>query len=80
METIKSRCLEFKLSLINSEVMEIVNYHFSYNIYNNINLDYINNYNSPSFLISLVNFLESNDLSIKETSIEDLLIYVIKNN
>jgi DNA polymerase-3 subunit delta' len=79
LETIKSRCLEFKLSLLNSEVMEIVNYHFGDNIYNNINLDYINNYNSPSFLISLVNFLESNDLSIKETSIEDLLIYVIKN-
>ena len=79
LETIKSRCLEFKLNLLNSEVMEIVNYHFSDNIYNNINLDYINNYNSPSFLISLVNFLEDNDLSIKETSIEDLLIYVIKN-
>ena len=79
LETIKSRCLEFKLSLLNSEVMEIVNYHFGDNIYKNINLDYINNYNSPSFLISLVNFLEGNDLSIKETSIEDLLIYVIKN-
>ena len=79
LETIKSRCLEFKLSLLNSEVMEIVNYYFGDNIYNNINLDYINNYNSPSFLISLVNFLERNDLSIKETSIEDLLIYIIKN-
>ena len=79
LETIKSRCLEFKLSLLNSEVMEIVNYHIGDNIYNDINLDYINNYNSPSFLISLVKFLESNDLSINETSIEDLLIYVIKN-
>ena len=79
LETIKSRCLEFKLSLPSSEVMDIVNYNFGDNIYNDINLDYINNYNSPSFLISLVNFLESNDLSIKETSIEDLLIYVIKN-
>ncbi len=79
LETIKSRCLEFKLSLLNSEVMEIVNYHSGKNIYNHINLDYINNYNSPSFLISLVNFFESNDLSIKETSIKDLLIYLIKN-
>ena len=79
LETIKSRCLEFKLGLLNSEIMEIVNYHFDYNIYNDINLDYINNYNSPSFLISLIKFLESNDLSIKESSIEDLLIYVIKN-
>ncbi len=79
LETIKSRCLEFKLNLINSEVIEIVNYYFNGDIYNDINLDFINNYNSPSFLISLVNFLESNDLSIKECNIEDLLSYVIKN-
>ena len=79
LETIKSRCLEFKLNLLNSEVMEIVNYHFEADIYKDINLDFINNYNSPSFLISLVNFLESNDLSIKDNSIEDLLSYIIKN-
>ena len=79
LETIKSRCLEFKLNLLNSEVIEIVNYHFEADIYKDINLDFINNYNSPSFLISLVNFLESNDLSIKDNSIEDLLSYIIKN-
>ncbi len=79
LETIKSRCLEFKSNLKNSEVVEIVNYYFNSDIYNDINFDFINNYNSPSFLISLVNFLESNDLSIKECNIEDLLTYVIKN-
>jgi len=79
LDTLKSRCLEFKLNLLNSEVMEIVNYHFNNDIYKDINLDFVNNYNSPSFLISLVNFLESNDLSIKDNSIEDLLSYIIKN-
>jgi len=79
LETIKSRCLEFKLSLMNSEVIEIVNYYFNSDKYIDINLDFINNYNSPSFLISLVNFLETNDLSIKECNIEDLLAYIIKN-
>ena len=79
LETLKSRCLEFKLNLLNSEVMEIVNYHFDNDIYKDINLDFINSYNSPSFLISLVNFLESNDLSIKDSSIEDLLSYIIKH-
>jgi DNA polymerase III, gamma/tau subunits len=33
LETIKSRCLEFKLSLLNTEVMEIVDYYFEDNIY-----------------------------------------------
>ena len=79
LETIKSRCLEFKSNLLNSEVMEIVNYYFNSDVYKDINLDFINNYNSPSFLISLVNFLESNDLSIKECNIEDLLTHIIKN-
>ena len=79
LDTIKSRCLEFKLSLMNSEAIEIVNYYFNSDKYIDINLDFINNYNSPSFLISLVNFLENNDLSIKECNIEDLLAYIIKN-
>ena len=79
LDTIKSRCLEFKLNLMNSEVIEIVNYYFNSDKYIDINLDFINNYNSPSFLISLVNFLENNDLSIKECNIEDLLTYIIKN-
>ena len=79
LETLKSRCLEFKLNLLNPEVIEIVNYHFNNDIYKDINLDFVNNYNTPSFLISLVNFLESNDLSIKDNSVEDLLSYIIKN-
>ena len=79
LETLKSRCQEFKLNLLNQEVIEIVNYHFNNDIYKDINLDFVNNYNSPSFLISLVNFSESNDLSIKDNSIEDLLSYLIKN-
>ena len=56
-----------------------MNYYFNCDIYSDINSDFRNNYNSPSFLISLVNFLESNDLSIKECKIEDLLTHVIKN-
>ena len=79
LETIRSRCLEFKLSLNNSETIEIVNYYFNSVKYDDINLDFTNNYNSPSFLISLVNFLEANDLSIKDCNIEDLLAYIIKN-
>ena len=77
-DTIKSRCLEFKLYLTNSEVKEIVNYYFDDKMYDNINLDFINNYNSPSFLISLIKFMEDNNLSIVSTSIEDFLIYIIK--
>ena len=78
LETLKSRCLEFKLNLMNSEAIEIVNNYFNSDKYIDINLDFINNYNSPSFLISLVNFLENNDLSIKECNIEDLLAYIIR--
>ena len=79
LETIKSRCLEFKLNLINSEVIEIVNYYFKSDIYKDINIDFRNSYNSPSFLISLVNFIESNDLSLNDCKIEDLLTHIIKN-
>ncbi len=78
-ETLKSRCLEFKIYLVNSEVRDIVNYHFQDEIYDKINSDFINNYNSPSFLISLIKYLERNELLINNTSIEDLLSHIIKN-
>ena len=59
LETIKSRCLEFKSNLKNSEVVEIVNYYFNSDIYNEINLDFINNYNFTLFIKSSIIFLLS---------------------
>ena len=69
METIKSRCIVFKSNLLNSEVIEIVNYYFNSDIYKDINLDFINNYNSPSFLIVILSIVLTGELAWQSTDL-----------
>ena len=78
-DTLKSRCIEFKLSLNNEDTIKIVNNHFNENLYNQISSDFINLYNSPSFLISLIEFMNENDVDYKNIRIESFLSEIIKN-
>ena len=79
LDTIKSRCIEFKINISNENIELIVNNYFKDNIYTKINSDLINYYSTPLFLISLLNYMNENDLSISNTSIDDLLINLINN-
>jgi len=78
-DTIKSRCIEFKLSLSNENTRLIVNNYFNENIYDQINSNLINYYSTPYFLISLINYMNEYELSLSETTIDDLLINLINN-
>jgi len=77
--TLKSRCLEFKLSLTLEEVKLIVNKYFQEEIYTTLSKDYINQYNSPSFLIELILYLKEKEKNISTFGIEEFLIEIIKN-
>ena len=79
LDTIKSRCIEFKINISNENIELIVNNYFKDNIYKKINSDLINYYSTPLFLISLLNYMNENELSISNTSIDDLLINLINN-
>ena len=79
LDTIKSRCIEFKIKISNENIELIVNNYFKDNIYTEINSDLINYYSTPLFLISLLNYMNENELSISNTSIDDLLINLINN-
>ena len=78
-DTIKSRCIEFKLSISNENTRIIVNNYFNENIYDQINSNLINYYSTPYFLISLINYINEYELSLSETTIDDLLINLINN-
>ncbi len=78
-DTIKSRCIEFKLLLSNENVRLIVNNYFNENIYDQINSNLINYYSTPFFLISLINYMNEYELSVSETTVDDLLLYLINN-
>ena len=79
LDTIKSRCLEYKINLSNENTKLIVNNYFDENIYDQLNSDLVNYYSTPFILISLINYMSENDLSFTETSIDDLIINIINN-
>ncbi len=77
-DTIKSRCLEFKLSLNFNNVKIIVDNYFNEKTFEFISNDFINFYSSPSFLISLVKFFKNNDIYYNDLTIESFLSDIIK--
>jgi len=78
-DTLRSRCIEFKLFLNLSSVKSIVNEYFSENIYDTISKDFLNIYSNPSFIIHLINYFKENSLNFSKLTIENLIYFIIKN-
>tara|TARA_B100001741_G_C16506064_1_gene577170 strand:- start:89 stop:958 length:870 start_codon:yes stop_codon:yes gene_type:complete len=79
LDTIKSRCLEYKIDLKIKDTNIIVDNYFNDEIFVTINNTLIDYYSTPKFLISLVNYLRENDLSISSTNINQLIKNIIEN-
>ena len=77
-DTLMSRCIKFKMFIKISTHKLIINNYFSEDIYDLISGDLINYYNNPSFIISLINYLNENSLDYKTIKIEDLICLIIK--
>ena len=78
-DTLRSRCIEFKLFLKYKEIKLIVDNHFNDEIYHNISNDFVNYYTSPSFLIFLIEFFIENSIDYINLTIEEFIIVLIKN-
>tara|TARA_Y100000590_G_scaffold461825_1_gene624340 strand:- start:33 stop:950 length:918 start_codon:yes stop_codon:yes gene_type:complete len=79
LDTVKSRCINFKLSLNSTETKLIVNEYFNKNIYDKIPYDFVGPCNSPNFLINFIKFIEDYKINIENISIENFLLEIIKN-
>ena len=79
METIKSRCIEFKVNLEQKYIPEIVNNHFNENFYDRIDQSYKNVYLKPSDYINLINLCKVNDYIVESTNLENLIKIILKN-
>ena len=77
--TLKSRCIEFKLSLKYTDLEFIINDYFNEKIYQYISSDFKNYYSSPSFLINLIEFFIESSIDYINFTIEDFILYLIKN-
>lgn len=71
--TLKSRCLEFRISLTNEESVKITNMILGQNILDVINTDLLNFYQTPGNLYNVFLFSVENGINLKDLSIENFL-------
>ena len=76
-ETLKSRCLKFNFFLSLDECIDAANKIIQQNIYDIVNKDLINCYNTVGDFIHLINFSISSKLNISNRDLKSLLINVI---
>ena len=79
LDTIKSRCLNFKLNFDYSQTKHILSDHFGSKIYEEINEDFRNIINSPKFMINHINFARENNLDLRLLDIRTTIQYIIDN-
>ena len=78
LNTLKSRCLKFNLSLTNDECINITNQVVQKNIFNLINEDLINYYNTPGELLDLVKFSLKSKIDLSNLNLRNFLIKIIE--
>ena len=79
-ETLKSRCLSFKINLTFDQSINIANHLLNENIFELLNNDLINYYAKPGDYISLVNFSKENQINLTEFSLKKFLLLLIEEN
>jgi DNA polymerase-3 subunit delta' len=77
--TLKSRCLNFKIQLNFNQSIDTINKILNNNIYDLLNIELINYYNTPGQLFNLINIQNQFGLNLKEINLRDLIIFIIKN-
>ncbi len=77
--TLKSRCINFKISLSKNEVIEIINKIIDKDIYHLINEELINYYTTPGQLLKILKAAEILEIDIKHLSLKNFLSLIIKN-
>jgi len=78
--TLKSRCLNFRISLSNRESIEVSNKLINQNVFDVINHNLLDYYASPGKIYNLIKFSEENKIDLKEIDLNDLINIIISKN
>jgi DNA polymerase-3 subunit delta' len=78
--TLKSRCLNFKISLSNEETIRISNKLINDNIYNHINENLIDYYSTPGQIYKLIKFSNENNIDLTKLDLKNFLNLIINEN
>ena len=76
--TLKSRCIIFRINLSFSQSIEITNKLLNDNIFNLLNIDLLNYYDTPGNYINLIDFSKKNGLDLRDYNLKDFLNYLIE--
>ena len=79
LDTVKSRCLLYKLNFNFSDIKFILSDHFNDNLYDNLNVDFKGTTLSPKFIINHINFINENKLDLGTCNIEQTIKHIIEN-
>ena len=77
--TLKSRCINFKISLSKNEVDEIINKIIDKDIYDLVNEELVNYYTTPGQILKILKSSEIFEIDIKNLSLKNFLSLIIKN-
>jgi len=77
--TLRSRCLTFKINFTFNESINVSNQIIGKNIFDLINYDLINYYNTPGEIINLINFSKEKNIDLKNCTLINFLNLLIDN-
>ena len=77
--TLRSRCLSFKINFTFKQSVSVVNQILNKNIFDLINHDLINYYNTPGEIIHLINFSKEKNIDLKTYTLPKFLSLLIDN-
>ena len=80
LDTLKSRCLNYKISLSNKQVIETTNKLLHSNINDLINPNLLNYYITPGKIYNLIQFSIDNKIDLKNYDLEKFLSFIIDNS
>jgi len=75
--TLKSRCLNFKISLTNVQSINIINKILNKNIFDSVSKELINFYSTPGELYKLIIFSNEIDINLESISLREFISLII---
>tara|TARA_Y100000591_G_C21801359_1_gene682222 strand:+ start:723 stop:1649 length:927 start_codon:yes stop_codon:yes gene_type:complete len=79
LDTIKSRCLIYKLNFNYSYNKNIINSFFNQDLYSKLNDDFKSTFVAPGFLIKHISFAQDNNIELNSLNIKSMIQYIIDN-
>lgn len=79
LDTVRSRCLSYKLNLNFSDTKHILYDYFDENLYDKLNIDFKINTLSPKFIINHINFIKEKKLDLDKFNVDKIIKYIVEN-